>query len=69
VGANRWGPAAGQGAEMTLTTEFGRIDRYAVVQRAKQLHKTGKPWGECMREAHREAAEELRAKLERVKKK
>jgi hypothetical protein len=48
---------------MSLTTEFGRIDRAEVIGRAKQFHSWGIPWAECMREAHREAADELRARF------
>ncbi len=49
---------------MTLITEFGRIDRAAVTERAQQIYYASgaqMKWGDARGQAYREAAHQLRA--------
>ena len=49
---------------MTLITEFGRRDRAAIIARAKELHARME-WNAAVRQANREASDELRARFNR----
>lgn len=49
---------------MSLVTEFGRIDRAAVTERAQELYYASgaqMSWGDARGAAYREAAHQLRA--------
>lgn len=50
---------------MNLITEYGRRDRAAVIARAKELHQRME-WGAAVKQAHREASDELRERFNRV---
>lgn len=46
---------------MTLISEYGRINRAAIVARARQIYATTHDWTAAMRRAHEEASAQLRA--------
>jgi hypothetical protein len=44
---------------MKLITVFGRYDRLAITQRAKEIHQEGIVWGVALKRAYNEARVEL----------